>query len=88
MECFTPYRPKHYEQHLIKILLDISKIYTPATSDKIQLLVPGIFLEWYTLVGENSWSQYWLSATKYNFGKAQTAISFKIKHQRGFYAYS
>ena len=49
MECFTPYRPKYYEQHLIKILLDISKIYTPATSDKIQLLVPGIFLERYTL---------------------------------------
>ena len=48
-ECFTPYRPKHYEQHLIKILLDISKICTPATSDKIQLLMPGIFLERYTI---------------------------------------
>ena len=26
-EYFTPYRPKHYAQHLIKILLDIYKIY-------------------------------------------------------------
>ena len=49
MESFTPYRSKYYKQHLIKIILDISKIYTPATSDKIQLLVPGIFLERYTL---------------------------------------
>ena len=31
---FTPYRPKHYEKHLIKITLDISKIYIPETSDK------------------------------------------------------
>ena len=46
---FYTVSPKHYEQHLIKILSDISKIYTPATSDKIQLLVPVTFLERYTI---------------------------------------
>ena len=88
MECVTPYRPKHYEQHLIEILLDISKIYTPATSDKNPAFSARDF-SWavHHRVGQNSWSQYWFSATKYNFGKVQTAISFQIKHQRGFYAH-
>ena len=78
----------HYVQHLIKILLDISKIYTPANSDKNPAFsARDLSRAVYHRVGQNSWSQYWFSATKYNFGKVQTAISFKIKHQRGFYAY-
>ena len=95
IECFTPYRPKHYVQHLIKIVLHISKIYTPATSAmasndgrKIQFLVRDLSRAVYYRVGRNWWSRYWFSASKYNFGKVQTTISFKIKNRRGFYAYN
>ena len=55
MESFTPYHPKHYVQRLIKILLDISKIYTPATSDKNPAFSARDFSRAvYLRVGQNS----------------------------------
>ena len=64
IECVTPYRLKHHVQHLIKIILDISKIYTPATSAmtlnddrKTQLLVRDFSRAVYHRVGQTLWSQ-------------------------------
>ena len=59
IECFTPYRPNQYVQHLIKILLHIYKIYTLATlamtsnDGKNQVLVRDFSRAVYDRVGRN-----------------------------------